>query len=103
MHRPRRAMCVRRRLLPIIRAKVSKALDRSAAADALPLEAALLHLDTDFELHRPSHGPGDAAVSHPTTRRVVVVFLGSRRAASTVPARPSERQPGVLADRAVGG
>lgn len=50
-----------------------QALDRSAAADALPLKAALLHLDTDFELHRPSHGPGDAAVSRPTTRRVVVV------------------------------
>ena len=50
-----------------------QALDRSAAADALPLEAALLHLDTDFELHRLSHRPGDAAVSRPTTRRVLVV------------------------------
>jgi hypothetical protein len=29
----------------------------------LPLEAALLHLDTDLELHRLSHGSGDAAVS----------------------------------------
>jgi hypothetical protein len=51
-----------------------QALDRSAAADALPLEAALLHLDTDFELHRLSHGPGDAAVARPTTRRVLVVL-----------------------------
>ena len=50
-----------------------QALDRSAAANALPLEAALLHLDTDFELHRLSHRPGDAAVSRPTTRRVLVV------------------------------
>ena len=33
-----------------------QALDRSAAADALPLEAVLLHLDTHFELHRLSHG-----------------------------------------------
>jgi hypothetical protein len=39
----------------------------------LPLEAALLHLDNDFELHRLSHDPGDAAISRPTTRRVVVV------------------------------
>lgn len=31
-----------------------QALGRSAAADALPLKAALLHLDTDFELHRLS-------------------------------------------------
>src|SRR5580704_5041724 len=30
---------------------------RSAAAGALPLKAALLHLDTDFELHQLSHGP----------------------------------------------
>ena len=34
-----------------------QAPDHSAAADALPLEAALLQLDTDFELHRLSHGP----------------------------------------------
>jgi hypothetical protein len=34
MLRPRRAMCVRRRLLPVIRAEVGQALDRSAAADA---------------------------------------------------------------------
>ena len=54
-----------------------QALDRSAAANALPLEAALLHLDTDFELHRLSHRPGDAAVSRPTTRRVLVVHLSS--------------------------
>ena len=38
-----------------------QALDRSAAADALPLEAALRQLDTDFELHRLSHRAGDAA------------------------------------------
>ena len=54
-----------------------RALDRSTAADALPLEAALLHVDSDFELHRLSHGPGDAAVSRATTRRVVVVQTGS--------------------------
>jgi hypothetical protein len=29
-----------------------QALDRSPAADVLPLEAALLQLKTDFELHR---------------------------------------------------
>jgi len=40
-----------------------------AAADALPLKAALLHLDTDFELHRLSHGRGDAAVRSPARRR----------------------------------
>ena len=50
-----------------------QALDRPAAADAFPLEAALLPLDTDFELHRLWHGLGDAAVSRPTTRRVLVV------------------------------
>ena len=33
----------------------------------------LLHLDTDVALHRLSHGPGDAVVWHPTTRRLVVV------------------------------
>jgi hypothetical protein len=33
----------------------------------------LLHLDNDVELHRLSHGPGDAVVWHPTTRRLVVV------------------------------
>src|SRR5205823_2888029 len=37
------------------------------------------HLDTDFELHRLSHGPGDAAVSRPTTRRVLVVLSESAR------------------------
>ena len=58
-----------------------QALDRSAAADALPLEAALLHLDTDFELHRLSHRPGDAAVSRPTTRRVLVVRCGREMSA----------------------
>jgi hypothetical protein len=60
-------------------ARSGQALGRSAAADALPLEAALLHLDTDFELHRLSHRPGDAAVSRPTTRRVVVVEAVSQR------------------------
>jgi carbonic anhydrase len=50
-----------------------QALNRSAAADALPLETALLHLDTDCKLHRLSHGPDGAAVSRPTTRRVIVV------------------------------
>jgi hypothetical protein len=40
-----------------------------------PLEAAL---NTDFELHRLSHGLGDAGVSRPTTRRVVVVLSGPR-------------------------
>jgi hypothetical protein len=39
----------------------------------LPLKAALLDLDNDFELHRLPHSHGDAAVSRPTTRRVVVV------------------------------
>ncbi len=81
MLRPRRAMCVRRRLLPVIRTKVGKHWS-SAVALALPLEAALLHLDTDFELHRLSHGPGDAAVSRPTTRRVIVARSASRPFAS---------------------
>jgi hypothetical protein len=40
-----------------------QAPDGSGATDALPLEAVLLHLDTDVEPHRLSHGPGDAAVS----------------------------------------
>jgi hypothetical protein len=40
-------------------------------------KAALLHLDTDFELHQLSHGPGDAAVSPPTTRRLVTVQTDS--------------------------
>jgi hypothetical protein len=71
-----------------------QALDRSAAADALPLEAALLHLDTDFELHRLSHRPGDAAVSRPTTRRVLVVLLSSLAGAAEVPALLAEEQPG---------
>jgi hypothetical protein len=57
-------------------------MDGSAAADASPLEAALLHLDTDFEPHRLSHGPGDTAVSRPTTRRVVVVRSGARGSAA---------------------
>lgn len=60
-----------------------QALDRSGAADALPLKAALLHLDTDFEPHRLSHGPGDAAVTRPATRRVVVVLRGSDRPAGS--------------------
>ncbi len=70
-------MCVPRRLLAVIRAKVGKHWIAPAAADALPPEAALLHLDTDFELHRLSHRPGDAAVSRPTTRRVLVVRLAT--------------------------
>jgi hypothetical protein len=37
----------------------------------------VLDLDTDLELHRLSHGPGDAAISRPPTRRVVVVLSGS--------------------------
>jgi hypothetical protein len=43
----------------------------------LPPKAALLHLDTDFELHQLSHGPGDAAVS-PPSRRVLVQRLGEQ-------------------------
>ena len=49
-------------LAPGHRREGGQALDRSAAPDALPLKAALLHLDTHFELHRLSHGPGDADV-----------------------------------------
>jgi len=73
MLRPRRAVPCAAPLAPGHPREGGQALDRSDAADALPLEAALPHLDTDFELHRLSHGPGDAAVSRPTTRRVVVV------------------------------
>ena len=54
-----------------------QALDASTATDALSLEAVLLHLDTDVELHRLSHGPGDAVVSPQTTRRLVVVLRRS--------------------------
>ena len=54
-----------------------EALDGSAAADALPLEGVLLHLAPDVELHRIAHGPGDAVVSPPTTRRLVVVLSGT--------------------------
>jgi hypothetical protein len=61
-------MYVTRRLLPVIRGKVGKR-DRSRAADALPLDAALLNRDTDFEQHRLSDGPGEADVSRPITRR----------------------------------
>jgi hypothetical protein len=49
-------------LLPVIRAKVGVhwTLGRGWC---FALKAALLHVDTDFELHQLSHGPGDAAVS----------------------------------------
>ena len=100
MLRPRCAMCLRRRLLLVIRAKVGNALHRSAAADALPLKAALLHLDADFELHRLSHGPGDAAVSRPATRRVLVVQPGrDSRARSGACSVYESDSAGALADR----
>ena len=67
-------------------ANVDKHWIARAATGALPLEAALLP-DTDVERHRLSHGPGDLAVSRPTTRRVLVVRWGSevfsRRAVAT--------------------
>ena len=66
----RGARCAAAPLAPGHPRERGQALDRSAAADALPLQAALLHLDTDFELHRLPHSPGNAAVSRPTTRRV---------------------------------
>jgi hypothetical protein len=72
-------------LLPVTRAKVGEQEDRSAAADALPLNAATLHLDTDFELHRLSHGPGDAAVARPKRRRVMVVRTRSEVATAAGP------------------
>jgi hypothetical protein len=75
MLRPRRAICVRSPLAPGHPREGRQALDRSAAADALPLKAALPHLDTAFELQRLSLGPGGAAVSRPTTRRMLVVQL----------------------------
>ena len=87
MLRPRRAMCVRRRLLPIHPREGGQALDGSAATDALPLEAVLLHLDTDVEPHQLSHGPGDAAVSLPTTRRLVSSNREELGALELVPAR----------------
>ena len=80
-----------------------QALDRSAAADALPLKAALLHLDTDFKLHRVSHRPRDAAVPRPTTRRVLVVRGGRagtrRQLARNARACDSVRWLPVLAQR----
>ena len=82
-----------RRLRPVIRAEVRQALERSAAADALPLEAALRQLDTEFELHRLSHCPGDAAVSRPTTRRVVVVRTGSEVGVDESGCSPTRARP----------
>jgi hypothetical protein len=96
MLRPRRAMCLRRRLLPIHPREGGQALDRSAAAAALPLEAALLQLDTDFELHRLSHGPGDATVSRPTTRRVVVVERAPDLRSGWLPLARAEQAPSFL-------
>ena len=57
MLRPRRAMCVRRRLLAVIRAKVGKHWIARPRLMLCLWKAALLHLDTDFELHRLSHRP----------------------------------------------
>ena len=76
MLRPRRAMCAAP-LAPGHPREGGQALDRSPVTDACLREAALVHLDTDFELHRLSHGPGDAALSRLTTTRVVVVRSGS--------------------------
>ena len=54
----------------------------------------------DFELHRLSHGPGDAAVSRPTTRRVVVVQTGrDSRARSGACSVYESDSAGALADR----
>ncbi len=75
-----------------------QALDRSAAAEALPLEPAALPLETDFELRRLSHGPGDATISRPTTRRVVVVHCRhhmSRLAGSCFPSQNKCRGPAL--------
>ena len=65
MLRPRRAMCVRHRLLAVVRAKVGK----HWIAPRLMLclwKQRCCSSNTDFEHHRLSHRPGDAAVSRPT-------------------------------------
>ena len=85
--RPRRAMCVRHCLPPVIRATAGQVLDRPAAADALPSGSGAAHPNTDFELHRLSHGLGDAGVSRPTTRRMVVVLSGPRESDAGPPLR----------------
>ena len=64
-------------------ARSGQAPDRSAAADALPFGSRATAPHTDFELRRLSQGPGDAAVTRPTTRRVVV--------APSVSGRPDRR------------
>ena len=56
MLRPRRNVCAAP-LAPGHPREGGQAPDRTPAANALPLEAALLHLDTDFELHRPRTAP----------------------------------------------
>ena len=70
-------MCVPRRLIPVILAIVGKLWMPRPRMMLCLLEAVLLQRDTDFELHPLSHGPGDAVVSHQTTRRVVVVRSAS--------------------------
>jgi hypothetical protein len=77
-----------------------QALDRSAAADALPLEAALLHLDTDFEVHRLSHGPRRMQRSRARRRgEWSSSGPGARSAPTRLAARPREGEPGALAGR----
>jgi hypothetical protein len=59
----RGARCVRRRLLPVIRAKVGKHwIARPRLMLCLWKQRCCTSTPT-FELHRLSHGPGDAAVS----------------------------------------
>jgi hypothetical protein len=114
MLRPRRAMCVRHRLLAVVRTKVGK----HWIAPRLMLclwKQRCCSSNTDFEHHRLSHRPGDAAVSRPTTRRALVVVQtdsvvecrgrgwsrrrsGSRRAPAARPALlPCLPHPSALA------
>ena len=91
MLRPRRNVCAAP-LAPGHPREGGQAPDRTPAADALPLEAALLHLDTDFELHRPRTAPAmersrarrrdEWSSSHPA----------ATRASTPVAAPPRERQ-----------
>jgi hypothetical protein len=74
----RRAMSVRRRLLPGHPRDVGKHWIARPRPMLSHWKQRCCTLDTDFELHRLSHDPDDAAVSRPTTRRVVVSPLRER-------------------------
>jgi hypothetical protein len=65
---PPHAMCAMPLALGHPRGR-GQALDRSAPAGALPREAVLLQVDTDFEQHRLPHRRADATVSRAAGRQ----------------------------------